>query len=397
MFCLLELDRVFCLLSFCPEQPTQTEESAALRALPCRSSQWGWKTATQPQVCCSCCCAMTVAVVAFDGGSNVFCRRNRTHRHVATRGLSKHVRTQSSRVFLPVQQNTKTATKGGGGGKQMINTGNNDKFRDFEALFAVHSIVLDRTAYDLREIQVRAEKRPAHFAASPRRVAVQSRPSYFAASPCRVAIAFRRLSSSCSNHFAASPRPRCHRISPPLLVASQSKASLRCWAQADAMAVAAHKATTAGLNIITEDTSLDVEGAAVGVNVKQMLGDLPSYKGKKATWRVLLAVMVMKVDRAKGELRRAQQSNANPLQPSNPSTQLVKSLHRSPTLSHLPPTLSHLSPTLSHLSPTLRSCRPDHNNNNPDHPLGTTTTTTTHHPASLAQAPRPRQCTSTRG
>ena len=72
--------------------------------------------------------------------------------------------------------------------------------------------------------------------------------------------------------------------------------------QADPAAVVAHKATACGLNIIVEDTSLDVEGAAVGVNVKQMLADLGDYVGKPATWRVLLAVMVQKVDRQKGKV-----------------------------------------------------------------------------------------------
>merc|ERR1711908_166686 len=81
--------------------------------------------------------------------------------------------------------NTKIATKGAT--QHYINTSNNDKYREFEALFAVHSISLDRTSYDLKEIQ------------------------------------------------------------------------------ADPEAVAAHKATSCGLNVIVEDTSLEVEGASVGV------------------------------------------------------------------------------------------------------------------------------------
>lgn len=50
-----------------------------------------------------------------------------------------------------------------------------------------------------------------------------------------------------------------------------------------------HKASHIGPNILVEDTSLDVEGANLGVNIKWQLHQLKDLKGRKAVWRVLLA------------------------------------------------------------------------------------------------------------
>eukprot|EP01001_Neometanema_parovale_P008302 NODE_4584_length_1043_cov_167.586957_g4381_i0.p1 GENE.NODE_4584_length_1043_cov_167.586957_g4381_i0~~NODE_4584_length_1043_cov_167.586957_g4381_i0.p1 ORF type:complete len:223 (+),score=49.03 NODE_4584_length_1043_cov_167.586957_g4381_i0:92-760(+) len=54
--------------------------------------------------------------------------------------------------------------------------------------------------------------------------------------------------------------------------------------------VIAHKATQCGDNVLCEDTSLDVEGADVGVSVRWLMDKLTDFAGKKATWRVLLGV-----------------------------------------------------------------------------------------------------------
>lgn len=49
-----------------------------------------------------------------------------------------------------------------------------------------------------------------------------------------------------------------------------------------------HKALDAGEKRIVEDTSLNIEGADVGVNVKWLLNDLENYIGMSAEWVVLL-------------------------------------------------------------------------------------------------------------
>ncbi len=59
---------------------------------------------------------------------------------------------------------------------------------------------------------------------------------------------------------------------------------------ADPVTVVAHKASSVPENVIIEDTSLDVEGAKVGINVRWLLDHLKDYAGKKATWTVLLAM-----------------------------------------------------------------------------------------------------------
>lgn len=57
----------------------------------------------------------------------------------------------------------------------------------------------------------------------------------------------------------------------------------------DPVTVVAHKASQLGEFILVEDTSLDVEGASVGINVRWLLDHLNEYIGRKATWTVLLA------------------------------------------------------------------------------------------------------------
>lgn len=58
---------------------------------------------------------------------------------------------------------------------------------------------------------------------------------------------------------------------------------------ADPIKVVSHKATLLN-NILVEDTSLDVEGASVGVNIRWLLKHLKEYIGRKAVWTVLLAI-----------------------------------------------------------------------------------------------------------
>ena len=43
--------------------------------------------------------------------------------------------------------------------------------------------------------------------------------------------------------------------------------------------------------MLIEDTSLDVEGADVGVNVRWIMENLKTLAGKKAIWRVLLGIL----------------------------------------------------------------------------------------------------------
>lgn len=58
---------------------------------------------------------------------------------------------------------------------------------------------------------------------------------------------------------------------------------------ADPIPVAIHKASQLGNGILVEDTSLDIEGADVGVNIRWLLENLSEFEGRKAVWRVLLA------------------------------------------------------------------------------------------------------------
>lgn len=57
----------------------------------------------------------------------------------------------------------------------------------------------------------------------------------------------------------------------------------------DPIKVIAHKASQLGENVIVEDTSLEIEGASVGVNIRWLLEHLKDLAGKKAEWTVLLA------------------------------------------------------------------------------------------------------------
>lgn len=56
--------------------------------------------------------------------------------------------------------------------------------------------------------------------------------------------------------------------------------------------VAAYKASQVEEYTLIEDTSLDIEGANVGINVRWMLDHIETYVGRKAVWSVLLAYRV---------------------------------------------------------------------------------------------------------
>ena len=57
----------------------------------------------------------------------------------------------------------------------------------------------------------------------------------------------------------------------------------------DPIHVVAHKATQLGEDIIVDDTSLEIEGASVGINIRWLLNHLAEFVGRQATWIVLLA------------------------------------------------------------------------------------------------------------
>lgn len=57
---------------------------------------------------------------------------------------------------------------------------------------------------------------------------------------------------------------------------------------ADPIQVIAHKASQLSEDTVVEDTSLDIEGADVGVNIRWLLDNLGQFVGKKAEWTVLL-------------------------------------------------------------------------------------------------------------
>lgn len=59
---------------------------------------------------------------------------------------------------------------------------------------------------------------------------------------------------------------------------------------ADPISVAVHKASSLGEGYLVEDTSLDIEGEDVGVNIRWLKDNLPQSIGKKAIWTVLLAI-----------------------------------------------------------------------------------------------------------
>ncbi|HJN38293.1 MAG TPA: non-canonical purine NTP pyrophosphatase [Gammaproteobacteria bacterium] len=53
--------------------------------------------------------------------------------------------------------------------------------------------------------------------------------------------------------------------------------------------VVIQKASQLDKNVIVEDTSLEIEGEEVGINVRWLLDNLTKFEGKKAVWTVLLA------------------------------------------------------------------------------------------------------------
>lgn len=59
---------------------------------------------------------------------------------------------------------------------------------------------------------------------------------------------------------------------------------------ADPIQVIAHKASQLEEHIIVEDTSLHIEGASVGINIRWVLDHLREYEGRNAEWTVLLAL-----------------------------------------------------------------------------------------------------------
>lgn len=59
--------------------------------------------------------------------------------------------------------------------------------------------------------------------------------------------------------------------------------------EADHLSVVAHKASQLEEGVLVEDTSLDIEGASVGINVRWVLEHLSDFIGHKAVWTVLLA------------------------------------------------------------------------------------------------------------
>lgn len=58
----------------------------------------------------------------------------------------------------------------------------------------------------------------------------------------------------------------------------------------DAETVAIYKALAAGPGHMVEDTSLLIDAAEMGVNVRWLLDVLPEHSGKEAIWQVYLAV-----------------------------------------------------------------------------------------------------------
>ena len=59
---------------------------------------------------------------------------------------------------------------------------------------------------------------------------------------------------------------------------------------ADHLSIVVYKASQLDANIIVEDTSLEVEGASIGTNIRWLLKHLQEYIGRKALWIVLLAI-----------------------------------------------------------------------------------------------------------
>lgn len=60
---------------------------------------------------------------------------------------------------------------------------------------------------------------------------------------------------------------------------------------ADPVTVVVHKASQIGEEILVEDTSLDIEGEEVGINVRWLIDHVSSFVNRQATHRVLLAYL----------------------------------------------------------------------------------------------------------
>lgn len=58
---------------------------------------------------------------------------------------------------------------------------------------------------------------------------------------------------------------------------------------ADPKTVVIHKASQLEEGLLVEDTSLEVEGAEIGVHIRWLLENLSRYRGKKARWILYLA------------------------------------------------------------------------------------------------------------
>lgn len=58
--------------------------------------------------------------------------------------------------------------------------------------------------------------------------------------------------------------------------------------ESDELNVILYKALEAGAMRIVEDTSLDIEDAEIGTNVRWMLDNITEFAGRKAVWSVLL-------------------------------------------------------------------------------------------------------------
>ena len=58
---------------------------------------------------------------------------------------------------------------------------------------------------------------------------------------------------------------------------------------ADPITVVVHKASQVDDDVLVEDTSLDVDGCQIGVNIRWLLEQLPKYIGRRTVWKTLLA------------------------------------------------------------------------------------------------------------
>lgn len=59
---------------------------------------------------------------------------------------------------------------------------------------------------------------------------------------------------------------------------------------ADILTVALYKTMEAPVDCIIEDTSLDVDGEDIGVNIRWLVGKLKNSSGKNASWNVVIGI-----------------------------------------------------------------------------------------------------------